>query len=101
MTIPGGGGGGAQGCAIYTIYCIYYIIYTIFYTICYILHLLRLEDTVSWCGPVKTAEGRISPQSSTKVTESSTAKMGDRRSSRKMGKAFGALKTTSNGLKRP
>mmetsp|Transcript_78697 Transcript_78697/g.238686 ORF Transcript_78697/g.238686 Transcript_78697/m.238686 type:complete len:221 (-) Transcript_78697:505-1167(-) len=48
---------------------------------------MKAEAMVSCRGPVKTAEGRISPHMSTKVTESRTAMRGETSWSRKMGSA--------------
>lgn len=48
-----------------------------------------------WLGPVKTAEGRISPQISTTVTESRTAAQEGIKRSRKTGNAWAARKGMS------
>mmetsp|Transcript_47261 Transcript_47261/g.150842 ORF Transcript_47261/g.150842 Transcript_47261/m.150842 type:complete len:201 (-) Transcript_47261:742-1344(-) len=57
---------------------------------------MKAEAMVSCRGPVKTAEGRISPHMSTKVTESRTAMRGETSWSRKMGSASFASALSSS-----
>mmetsp|Transcript_113887 Transcript_113887/g.332781 ORF Transcript_113887/g.332781 Transcript_113887/m.332781 type:complete len:208 (-) Transcript_113887:761-1384(-) len=61
---------------------------------------MNVDAIVSWRGPVKTAEGRISPHMSTKVTDMSTATTGLTSWSRKIGRASLASAFSSNRVTR-